>query len=598
MRGEIEGKESSRMALPFVAVCFFCVFFNVAQTDAQIPEAIGRLAEQIAEEGGAETAAECLEYYEELFENPLNINATCESELERLMLLSEFQIRSLLEYVEEYGAILSESELCLVSGFDAALVGLLRPFISFGKKEERGNAHKGLRHDAMLRTDRKFAPASGEYGLPVTLTGKYSVDDGNLWNAGISVRHNAFDTLRKGLIPSFTSAGVSFHDIPLSSRSVRKGRKKTSPSLDKIVVGDFTARFGQGLSIWKAFPVNFLSNPSSLCKSANGLNRYNSTSEGNFLRGVGGTVSAGRWSASLWASHSLAGTNLTITSGRIRIGATFCIYGKDSTVTSIDIFCTLGKGWRIFGEAALSHTVIPTPAALTGFIYSPSYEFEAAILMRSYSTSYDAPDGGAYSTLSKCKNQQGITAALLWRPSKWKIHFSCDAVHHPGPRYGIDTPSTVIKTRFDAELALGKETDLSFRTTYSYKTATEEHKAGIRIQSANRLLPCITLISKVEGCSIWNPAPELGFIAHEEVAIKLVDDRLSIRARLAYYSTTSWNTRIYSYEYDLPHTFSIPVFHDSGLYCYGLASYRTGSGISVWIKASSRLCRLGIILRI
>ncbi|MFB0974296.1 MAG: hypothetical protein QMB59_07015, partial [Bacteroidales bacterium] len=77
MRGEIEGKRFSGIAVACTAILFFC-FAGIVPSYAgpeEIPEAIARIAEQIAEDTGSEAAEECLEYYWELLDRPLNINS-------------------------------------------------------------------------------------------------------------------------------------------------------------------------------------------------------------------------------------------------------------------------------------------------------------------------------------------------------------------------------------------------------------------------------------------------------------------------------------------------------------------------------------------
>ncbi len=71
--------------------------------------------------------------YEDLnffLNNPLNINLASKEELERLKILNDFQIKSLLDYIKQHGKMLSVYELQLVYGFTMNDILTILPFIT------------------------------------------------------------------------------------------------------------------------------------------------------------------------------------------------------------------------------------------------------------------------------------------------------------------------------------------------------------------------------------------------------------------------------------------------------------------------------------
>ncbi|MBO7585077.1 MAG: helix-hairpin-helix domain-containing protein, partial [Bacteroidales bacterium] len=113
-----------------LAVISLLLLLTAAARAQDVPQSIEDVLEQIQDSESGSASEELLQWYESLLLNPLNINAASRSQLEELRLLSLFQIESLLEYREEYGAILSLSELAAVDGFNRDLVETLQPFIS------------------------------------------------------------------------------------------------------------------------------------------------------------------------------------------------------------------------------------------------------------------------------------------------------------------------------------------------------------------------------------------------------------------------------------------------------------------------------------
>lgn len=110
-----------------VIVILFAALSNAAG-QSSLPEGAIRILEAEAERGGADME-ELVAYCEMLLAHPLDLNSASEEELYAFPLLTPFQIASLLEYRESFGAILSEGELALVDGFSLQKVESLRPFI-------------------------------------------------------------------------------------------------------------------------------------------------------------------------------------------------------------------------------------------------------------------------------------------------------------------------------------------------------------------------------------------------------------------------------------------------------------------------------------
>ena len=91
-------------------------------------------------ESSSEQLSRAMEYFEMLLEHPLKINCAGRGELEQFILLSGFQIESIIHYRSESGDILSGAELSLLHGFDSTFVAAVRPFVSFERSVGKGVA--------------------------------------------------------------------------------------------------------------------------------------------------------------------------------------------------------------------------------------------------------------------------------------------------------------------------------------------------------------------------------------------------------------------------------------------------------------------------
>ena len=121
------------------------------QIGKQGEEFLERVAAELVERGVEGEIEGLLEYFENLLEVPLDINRAGAEQLEELLLLSDFQIASLLEYRSSSGNVLSAAELQLINGFDKSTVDLIRPFVRFGSGAGLPDAGKGSRSDLLVK---------------------------------------------------------------------------------------------------------------------------------------------------------------------------------------------------------------------------------------------------------------------------------------------------------------------------------------------------------------------------------------------------------------------------------------------------------------
>src|ERR1700742_318633 len=113
-----------------------CVFYTLTALYAQqvydpVKEnAIDRLIETIAENTDEEIDYTALvEGLNDAYDNPVNLNTASRGQLERLILLSDYQIDQLYVYIERHGPLLTIYELQVVPGWDEETIYLMLPFI-------------------------------------------------------------------------------------------------------------------------------------------------------------------------------------------------------------------------------------------------------------------------------------------------------------------------------------------------------------------------------------------------------------------------------------------------------------------------------------
>lgn len=190
-----------------------------------------------------------------LYSNPLDLNTTERNESQSLFFLSENQINGIIYYRENYGEFLSIYELPTIDGFESDDIKQLAHFITNdnNKRMSFKNAIKQpAAHDLFLRSKIILETKKG-YTLPDTLgsgklTSRYAGNPNHLYARYLFANPGYYSfgfTIEKDpdeqLIwePKTNRYGMdycSFH-VMIENRGVLK----------KVIIGDFSLDFGQGL---------------------------------------------------------------------------------------------------------------------------------------------------------------------------------------------------------------------------------------------------------------------------------------------------------------------------------------------------------------
>lgn len=546
-----------------------------------------------------EVGEEEMERYADLFSSPLRINYASRSRLMESGLFSAYQVAVLLDYRGLSGDVLSLEELSSLDGFGHDFVSSLDCFISLdsnaapgqsslssGIMENRLTVKSGIRN-----TVDSIAP-QGTYSM------KYRLTAGESFEAGVSLRSSYQEP---HLPPGKLSFFVAYY-----------GRKYPG----KIVVGDYTLRFGQGLALWPGFSMNGLSSPDSFSRRPSGISPYNSYSGEGSFRGVAADFGKRRFNVSAFVSGlglremMEGGTDF---SRDILYGANIGWYGlsglvsvtgyavsglsegirKDfpAAVCSADAAFSL-RGADVFSEAAFDF-IGRGIAALAGFRTALSDGLQLAAMTRYYPASYSSEYSGAASGGSGCSNEYGASLALSHSDGKWmdiagktgfgssekrfRGTFSADAVFSPEPRYGVDTSSVQVKLLMVENIRISQAFAMTFRVSERYRTYGRPFRTDVRLDlKASFAVWSCNLRVNVLHCE------SVSFLSYLEGGYR--NDRLSLWFRTGFFRVDNWNDRIYAYERDAPGNFNSPAYYGRGYWLALTSGTRLARGIRLYFR--------------
>ena len=389
------------MKYSLLTISFFFISLSFSQEDERT-KIIEKRIEFIGE-ALEDSDIDFTNYLENLyfyFDYPINLNQATFDDLSNLHLLTDVEIVAILDYYKVYGKILSIYELAAIEELDRETIELIVPFVRVGdaitEKTNWRNALKYGKNEVFLRYQRdlqtregyvpksdsilELSPNKQYVGSPDKLYTRYRYTYKDKISWGLTAEKDAGEQFFKGA----QSKGFDFYSahLMLSKLGV----------VEKVVVGDFQANFGQGLTMWSGFNMGKSADVLNVKRYARGLKPYTSVNESNFMRGAGIMLQKNNLDLTLFGSHKRIDANVNILDTLFNDG--------DGGITS---FQSTGFH-RTFGEIEDRNAVKQT-------IFGGASHFTAANLkvgITAVATNYDTPLTGSTQTYSQF-NFQGTS---------------------------------------------------------------------------------------------------------------------------------------------------------------------------------------------
>jgi len=498
-----------------------------------------------------------MERYAELQGHPLPINMADRNRLVSSGLISSYQAASLLDYRTRHGDVLSAAELSAVDGFGLAFAMALSRFVSFSS----------VRQPGALAGD-------GRWGGSVSA--RLSEKDG-AWSEAVKAKSSGRDgRFELALAAKFGADGSRSASFSLMRR-YRRG---------KLLLGDYNARFGQGLALWSGFSMSGFMDPAAFSRRPSGLSStwsYGSTSN----RGVAADISFGHVSVSAMVAmpglrgwmdegEKLEATILPAVNvnwygrrgdigvtGAWGIGAEGASRGKVSTDGRICI-----AGVDVFGEVAADF-MSSTIAGLAGVVV-PVGKSKLGLLGRYYPARYSSDGAGAARAWSKVADEAGVSLGLSLG------NFASNVDYAWRPSSGDRQLKGILSGNWRLSGRLSMKPKLTVRLR-DYDLRTRAELRSDLLWNRGRWKATF----RADG--VW--AGTFGFLGYLEPGFD--DGRGAAYIRATVFFADEWDARIYSYERDVPGCYNVPAYYRRGLSASFYASR----------KFSLRRARLKVNLR-
>jgi hypothetical protein len=275
----------------------------------------------------------------------------------------------------------------------------------------------------------------------------------------------------------------------------------------------------------------------------------------------------------------------------------FAISGDKWYNYSVDYSYTY-RNMHLFGEAAMDKN--NAKAFVNGLLLSLDQKVDASLVYRNIEKSYQSLYGNAFTEQTFPTNEKGLYAGISIKPYYFlRVDAYADIFRFPYLRYRVDAPSNgteyllqvtykpnkqvEVYTRFRNE---NKAINLSGLNLPTRETVVRPRQ-NWRTQFSYKVNRELTLRNRVE--LIWFDAQqkertEEGFLTYIDGSYKPFSKPISVNARLQYFETDGYDSRLYAFENDVLYSFSIPQFIGKGLRYYVNVNVDVTKKLTMWAR--------------
>ena len=272
--------------------------------------------------------------------------------------------------------------------------------------------------------------------------------------------------------------------------------------------------------------------------------------------------------------------------------------GKQNSNYGLD-YSYIFRNFHFFGEFALSQNL--GFATTHGLFMTVDPRVTLTVMVRHLQPKYQALYANAVTENSRMNNETGYYLGFNVNPFKsWYVQGFFDIFKFPwlrfqtnGPSFGYEVigqltyrPSKTFETYFRFRQ---KNRPLNESAAYSeapIRGLEDELRTYYRLNFQFTASKALKLRSRVEYSRYrrGDRDVEQGFMMYQDVIYNPTNFPLSFSARLAYFDTETFNSRIFAFENDVLYAYSFPAYYYRGVRAYLTLRYRVYKGIDAWFR--------------
>lgn len=577
--------------------------------------------------------SDLVELFENLIDNPIDLNSASIQQLQFLPGLSNNQITAILEFRQKHGPFESVEELIKIPEIDPQTLNRIKPFLTTKPGPKRDNFSFRLRSRLASRLDIPRGFNDGTYvASPQKIYHRIKLQKGHSITAGLLFEKDSGETKWDDLRQFY----LDLHPF----------------NFIHVIFGNYIIEVGQGLILWGPYGFSKSSETIySITKHGRGVLGYSSVDENASFWGAAASMQFKRFKLFAFSSrHHLDATledSSTVrglyTSGLhrnaneinkkdvlqeniwggglflnlypgVRLGGVFYLSKFNKAIKNPDLirqrFTFRGRSnwvggfqwqWQTthletFGEIAWSRS--RGRALIQGLLFS--YDpVQLALLYRDFQKNFQNLHGFAFSDQNgNLQNEQGYYLGFKSKlfNSGTIISAYYDIFKHPWRTFFVPLPTRGQDFLMQIQQNFQNSTKLTLRFRFKSGNQVDDFKDSfkkiikrlvnwqrrqIRLQLDYRLSSKISLRGRLEWLQYKKIDPQTAQMLHKERGLLLYQDlrfqfhrNIKIFTRIIFFDTASFNSRLFVFENDLNGLLTNKALFGQGTRWYFLVKYQ------------------------
>ncbi len=571
-----------------------------------------------------ENANETAEYsqiyslFEYLLENPVNLKTASVNDLLKIPFLTYPVAKKITEYLKNHPGVNSVSFLDSLDWLDKETAENIKPFLSFGRTlPETGrkpNRKAGLQFRSRIQTDfqqRKGFTENKFAGTGIKNYNRLKINYGNKYRFTFLTEKDAGEKS----YTDFTSANLTINGNGL---------------FNKIVLGDYLIEFGQGLALWSPYAFSKSSVAvKTVTKRPRGLISYTSSDENRFFRGAGASINLEPLNFILFYSQNKLDASLNDDSSSVSSINVSGYHRTNSEISKKDILNEKNFGLMILLSPftnfkigyLFSHSEFSLPfynnsiyklngnrfnfhslsvdlyfnlltlssevaynstsvASLVNVNFNLTKNFYLVFSFRNYPRNYYNLYANGFGERNNTQNEKGFYAGATWKNNLGELNFYYDQFYFPYSTYLNIFPSSGNEFMIDFKSRRFRSFIFGIRLKHEEKPKTSENKELTSITNTARtefILRGKNYSSRtrfeIKFYDDKISPQEKGILLFQELNWQMFG-KVKLSGRIVFFSTDSYETRLYEYERNVRGIFYNPALFGKGIRWYLAGKYR------------------------
>lgn len=619
------------LTIIFIAVPEICH----PQIDS-VRESTADLIQSILDDNISSEADEgLLDLIDELRENPLDLNSADITELQKIPGMSFADARAILEYRRKNGRFFSVSELIL-AGIPENVIDFIGQFLTvhFPGGENISANRNEFKLELRSRVIQDLQPEAG------FTRNEFS---GNRLHTYSRIKTSLGETFRAGVLIDKDPGEKSYNDMTSGYIS-----GSWAGLIDKIIFGDFSVEFGQGLALWSPYSFSKGSNAIyPVKKNGRIIKEYGSSDENRYLRGTAVNLHSGVFSVAAFYSRNKfdasldPGNNQIISAPLNGLHRTGTEISKKNKASEEIFGFSAGLGFSerfsinfLYYHSAFSNSFEPgdiydisgnefnfysiaydvylgslnlsgensfdgkSVASIVNVQFSPGGNIEFITSLRNYPRNYKNLHSRGFGETANTRNEFGVYNGIRWRTGAGTFNFYFDQFRFPFSSYNSPVPSSGNEFCFDFLSSRFNNLKIHLKYKWENKETGIDNNGSIgvfnRIKSAARLEMIyypdkgLRMKSRVElsrySIGELNESGS-GLLIFQDARLR-TGSSFNFAARVIFFNTDSFNTAVYEFENDLEGMFSLYGLYGEGIRWYIMAGLKLMGIFKLTLKYS------------